>query len=39
MGKDIEYSCNGMLFLRRLLGEEGKPVRRYRRRMHNFWKK
>ena len=25
-------------FLSRPVGEEGEPVRRYRRRMHNIWK-
>ena len=38
MDKDIDYSCNGMLFLSRPVHEEGKPVRGYRRRMHNIWK-
>ena len=38
MSKDIEYSCNGMLFLSRPVDEEGKPVRGYRKRMNNIWK-
>ena len=38
MDRDIEYSCNGMLFLSRPINKEGKPVRGYRRAIHNIWK-